>query len=742
MSPLDFLPIVWRRKWWLIVCLCLGSVIAVAYAYSLPPMYRSSTLILVEAPKVPASYVSSTVTTPIQERLNTLNQQIMSRTNLERIARDFGLEQKHAEPTYLDRFIERAKKKLRSTLASYGYDIFPERPAPQAQGISDQTIERLRRNIEVSVVGRGRNDAFTVSYSGPEPQTVMRVTGTLASLYIEKNLRARERRVEGTSEFIEQQLELARSELEHQEGRIKEFKEAHMGALPEQLDANLRKVDHQQAALQSHNEALASAEERKAMYQRQLVDVESQTVPVSPTGAPVDPRRAELARLHDRLAGLQAQFNENYPDIGILKRQIRELEARLTGSPAQPSDEDTEAGAPAASASPLRTQIAAELQAVNSEIRSLRSQRQQIEAALQAYEKRIDATFDNEQQLHDLSRDYNVTRQNYQSLLEKRLSAKLSESLEKRQKGEQFRIIDPAYLPNQPYKPDRPRVILMGMALSTGLGIGLIFLLEVLNPTGYRKAEDVRSAFEIPVLATIPHNAISRKDHRLIAVEEEDSIITEQYRVLFTRLDSLNRERSQKVFAISSAIPHEGKTITALNLAVVMARDFGRQTLLMEGDFKRPELASYLRTELQGGLVDVLLDNSPNNTIQGPLADILLPFVDDRLTVLPSARKVWNSSGLLSSQRMKDLLAVLRDRYDFIIIDAPPVLPLSDMNVFQEVVDGIVLMIRAESTPRNVVVSALEALDPAKLTGLVLNDTRQALHRYYKKDYYHAKIKT
>jgi capsular exopolysaccharide synthesis family protein len=214
-----------------------------------------------------------------------------------------------------------------------------------------------------------------------------------------------------------------------------------------------------------------------------------------------------------------------------------------------------------------------------------------------------------------------------------------------------------------------------------------------------------------------------------------DSIITEQYRILYTKLNDINENSEGKVFAITSSIRGEGKTLTALNLSVVMARDFGKKTLLLEGDFKTPSLIKFIKQELQSDLVDILLSKTHVQSTSIPFADTLIPFADDKLSILPAAKSVNNSSGLVSSQSMKQLLRALKEQYDFVLIDSPPILPLSDMNVFEEVVDGIVLVVRAERTPKGALIKAFDTLETNKILGFVLNDFRQPLPRYYQETF-------
>jgi polysaccharide biosynthesis transport protein len=295
--------------------------------------------------------------------------------------------------------------------------------------------------------------------------------------------------------------------------------------------------------------------------------------------------------------------------------------------------------------------------------------------------------------------------------------------------------LDPANFPTEPSQPNRPLVVGIGAAVGGGLGIGLILLLNYFNPA-LGKPEDIYGMFGIPVLATIPryHTDVG-KDHHLIVLQESDSFVAEQYRILYTKLNDVSKGNDQKIFAVTSAVQNEGKTVTALNLAVVMAKDFGKRTLVLEGDFRRPSIPLYLKVELEEGLVDILSSKSDFQATMVPVANTLVPFADDNLAVLPAVHRAQSSTSLLSSPRMRDLFDVLREQYDFILIDSPPILPLSDMNIFEDVVDGIIMIVRSESTTRDTVTKALDTLGTDKVLGIVLNDVRQAPFAYYRYNY-------
>ena len=729
---LDRLEIVLQRKWWLILALIIGTTITIGYSYSLPPLYRSSTLILVESQKIPTAYVSSTVTSSMQERLSTIRQQISSRTNLEKIITEFGLygqEQKQAD-SFLLRFSRHLGSwtnfKLENLLTRFNLDGIKQH-AP-----IEVLVDRMRSDIEVQVIGAG--NAFTLSYIGNEPLTVKKVTNTLASLFIEQSLKIREQEVEGTSEFLESELSEARRRLQEQERALTEFKERNMGSLPEQVDVNLRTLDRVQLELQNINEALVNAEVRKISLERLRQEIEildealknmgTQTVS-TPSGTSSSPS-SKLNSLKEELARLRTQFTDNYPDIVSLKRRIKEIEQQLDGAGTPPTSDGVSSSSfsPREGSEVHRMNLSMELMTLNSEIDLLKKRREKAVALIKQHEKRVEDTFTIQQSLMNLTRDYDMSQRSYQSLLDKRLNAKISENLEKRQKGEQFRIVDPANLPQEPFKPDRRKIILMGSLLSGGLGIGVIFLKEYLEPH-YRKPEDFQEAINLPVLGTIPRKKFTQqKDNLLGTSQEPDSLIAEQYRLLYTRISQLGAGKPRPVFAISSAIKGEGKTVTALNLALVTARDFGKKVLLIDGDFKSPAISAYLKPKPQHGLEDFLL-----NKID--IQSIILTFGHNNLSVMPVLKNIVNPSGILSSQKTKDLIEKAKETYDLVIIDTPPILSLVDMNIWETMVDSIILVVRAESTPREVVVRAINSFPTEKLFGIVLNGTEQSILKQY-----------
>lgn len=479
----DYIEIVIRRKWFLIVPFIISIIGIIIAVVIIKPAYKSTTLILVEPQKVPESYVKATVTEEVQERLNTISQQVMSRTRLESVIKEFDL--------------YRGKKDKMG---------------------SEEVVELMRKNIEIDVKGDPKKkelSAFSISFIDKNPEIAMHVTNRLASLFIEENLKAREQQAEGTTEFLENQLQELKTGLEAHETQIKAFKERYMGQLPSQLETTLRTLDRLQLDLQTTNDLLRGAEERKIILEKQLADFNANVSNGTIVESSADPQRVRLIELQKALSQLSAIYTERHPDIIRIKNEIAEVEKGIKGG--KSSEKSPEAGTAeirrrvqTTSENSLYMTLSNQLMDTDADIKGLKDKQKEITKNVSSLQGRVERIPSIEQKMSVLMRDYENTRTNYQSLLNKKLDAQLAESLEKRQKGEAFRILDPANLPTKPSKPDRMKIVLVGLALGLGGGVGFVFLLEYID-SSFRKPEDVYSVVGLPVLATVPRIGIGIK---------------------------------------------------------------------------------------------------------------------------------------------------------------------------------------------------------------------------------------
>lgn len=503
----DYIAIGLRRKWYIIIplILCLAGSYGV-YKY-LPKVYKAATLILVQPQRVPETYVRPTVTETVASRLNTISQEILSRTRLEQVILEFNL-----------------YSEIRDKVPMEGI------------------VETMRKSIEVKVLGNPRSErdqtSFSISHEGKDPRTVMMVTNKLASLFIEENLKVRELRAESTSEFIVKELGTVEEQLRKKEADIRLFRERNMGQLPQQLDANLRILERLQQQIKTTSENIRAAEDRCIVIQNQIEMLKKrepvQTVrevrrdpatgqeTLIPERSPEDPLVTQLNLLKRDLESAQSKYRETHPDVIDLRKRIaslepkvkeilekqgadrearmRELRARQEGVVV----ENVPPPAPDPETQRLFTQYTEQYNASALEAKRLREEEKELKQHILLYQRRIEETPRREQELTLLTRDYDLMKANYQSLLDKRIQAQMAENLERKQQGEQFKVLDPARIPEQPVRPDRNRILLIGLAIGLGLGIGLTWLKETMDRT-FKTVSEVESELGLTVLAAIPN---------------------------------------------------------------------------------------------------------------------------------------------------------------------------------------------------------------------------------------------
>ena len=471
-TPDDFLDIARRRIWLIIVPFVLVATATAIVSKRTPNLYRSETVILVVPQRIPESYVRSTVTSRIEDRLQSIGQQILSRTRLERIILDFNLY------------------------------AATRRTAPM-----ENVVEIMRRDIEVETV---KGDAFKVTYVSGDPNAAMEVTNRLASLFIEENRRDREVLADGTNQFLESQLEDARRRLAEHEKRVQEYRQQYSGELPTQVQSNLQVIQNTQLQVQSIVESLDRDRASRIVLERSIADAtasdeRSGDTTVAPVEAAASPEEEELETARRALRELQARLTAEHPDVIGAARRVRELEAKAVPVErhAAPAGRPEVRPARTAAASSRLRNLQNELQNLDGQIVNKEAEERRLRAVIAGYQVRVEAAPKRESELIELTRDYTTLQQLYTGLLAKREDSKIAANLERRQAGEQFRILDPARIPEQPFSPNRMRMNLIGAIAGLALGLGLVGLLEYRDTT-LRTDDDVVSTLKLPVLAVIP----------------------------------------------------------------------------------------------------------------------------------------------------------------------------------------------------------------------------------------------
>lgn len=452
--------------------LLAGWIIIMAASWILPPRYRSGTLILVEQPTMPKDYVTPNVNDDLQERLQSITQQILSRTRLLHI-----LEEKHL---YAD---------SRVSLTD------------------DEKVERMRKDIEIELVRdpQGRVDAFNVFYSARGPQIAQQVTSQLTDLFIDENLEVRQHQSEGTTKFLETQLETARTMLAAQEARIREFKTQHVGEMPAQLESNLQILSGLQAQLRTEEDALNSAKQQR-VYLQTLADqyraLRISSADGGPAGIPAIDR--ELDRLKAELADLSSHYTERHPDVRKLKEQIAKTERMRTQ---MISDLNSSGSAPtpieAAAQQPAMAQLQSQLQSNQAEIANRERSIAGLKAKIGEYQGRLNQEPVREQQLADLTLGYDQSKANYDDLLKKKNESAMATSMELLQQGERFRIVDPPSLPTKPDFPNRWKFCIIGLVAGLALGVLVAGTAELTDDRLYSESE-IKKLLPVAVICEIP----------------------------------------------------------------------------------------------------------------------------------------------------------------------------------------------------------------------------------------------
>ena len=386
----------------------------------------------------------------VENRINTIAQEIQSRENLEKIVHQFNL------------------------LAS------PDGQKPLLEG----AIASIRSRIEVSITSkrqRGGANAFSITYNDTDPDRTSDIANALASQFINENLKIREAQALGTSDFLEEELSAMQFRLRETEKELSDYRRKHMGELPSQLESNLRQLDRLQRELADKEEALGGAKARFMVLSNQssLYAVEDESKSNSYDGM----NNLSYSQLQAELTRLRAHYTDKHPDI------IR-LKSLLEGSSLNSGDGQK----------PSEPQVVID---TRNDIRNYERDIAKIRRQIETIGYRVDNIPRREQELLSIERDYNNLRESYQSLLDRKLEAEIAVNMERKQKGEQFRVLDPAYPPSRPMSPDTS--ILFAIALISGLGVaaGICFLIESSSRI-LRKPDEIENALGLPLVATIP----------------------------------------------------------------------------------------------------------------------------------------------------------------------------------------------------------------------------------------------
>lgn len=480
-----YINLIFKHRWLVIIPFCLAMVLGIYLAIALPRIYQATTLILIKPQQVPQDYVQSAIVAAnIEARIMSISQKILSRENLQKIIDQFNL---FSNPEQKDMFIEDKIADLRSRVAI-------------------QLQETDKRQQE--------SNAFFISFQWPDPQQVAMVANSLAALFINQDLKEREAEAIDTTQFLDDQLRAMRERLKEYETKLMDYRKRYMGELPEQLESNLRILDTLQKQLSEREERLRDEKNRLA-----LVEIEIKTQKETLAGAAIISEKGEamtLPQLKNQLYTLQSSYTDQHPDVIRLKAKIADMEAKLkSGQLKSPDGTNTDAALNEEQllTSKILDEQIRQQREIKTEIINLGEDIRKLNNEIWLYQQRIERTPKREEELMALNRDYQNIQQSYSSLLDRKLEAEVAVNMEKKQKGEQFSILESAQVPLGPVSPNLKILFILAVMGAFSIGFGLIFMLDYFD-TSLKDPGEFETDLGVSVLATVP-KVYQKKDFRL-----------------------------------------------------------------------------------------------------------------------------------------------------------------------------------------------------------------------------------
>src|SRR6266849_339396 len=460
----DYAAILRRNKRTLILLVLLGPAIGYFVSLILPKEYTSQTVILVEQPAVPVSYVTDISTNDLKQRLTTLQEQILSRSRLETIINKFGLyAEERSKQVSTEALVDRLRKKI---------SVVPVKP--MAESNSSQL------------------PGFIVKVADRSPAMAQKLCDEVAAMFMAENQNVRHVQAKGTTEFLTKQLVEAKARLDDQDAKLAAFKGRYVGALPDEQQANLNLLAGLNTQLDAATQALNRAQQDKAFAESMLASQLASQSGDNPSG------QKQLADMQSELATLQTKYTADHPDVIRLKQNIADMKQKMSageGSAAARTSPAVE--------TPETQQLRAQIHQYDSTLKEKTAQQREVQRQINLYQSRLQLSPNVEEQYKVLTRDYQSALDFYNDLLKKRSESAMVSDLNHQTDNAEFRILDKANLPQGPSFPNPLYFTLGGLAAGLALGLGMVVIREV-RDKAMRTEEDVEFFLQLPTLANIP----------------------------------------------------------------------------------------------------------------------------------------------------------------------------------------------------------------------------------------------
>src|SRR5262245_1908235 len=674
--------------------LCLS--VAVLYNYTTRPVYQATTQILIDrdTPNVLPNKELVELVQGGMDYYQTQYQLLKSRALAERAVERLNL-QSHPELATgpmmnpwerLQRFFGQAPAVV---LDPSGMPLSPAAAA-------------FRSRIQVEPVPGSR--LVNLHFRAYDPQVAASAVNALAQLYIEQSLEIRFTTSSEATGWLSDRLKEQQAKIDASEHALQDYREKEglvgQEAKEELVTQKLGTLNG--ALLESRTDRIA----KETLYNQisSMGPGQIESFPLVMSSPQVQALKNDLADLRKQEAQLSESLGDKHPDLIAMRTQIRQTEERIRG------------------------EIRNVARAAESEYRTAVARESRLAANLESVKAEAQETNRKSFEYMAKKRELETNRQIYQDLLTKTKQTGLETEL----KTTNIRVIEKAEAPRRPIAPRKTRSYQMAVVLGLLIGIGLALGFEHMDNT-FKTPEDVREHIPLPFLGMVPDVALklaggATRGPQLI--KSPNSAVADAYRVLRTNLIFSSAESTGRVVLVTSANPAEGKTTTLANLAVALAQN-GHKVLAVDADLRRPTLNQHFAVLTTPGLTDLIVGKSA-------ASPAIHSTTGEGLQLLPCGYLPPNPAELLGSPMMKQIIDALRAHYEWVLIDAPPLLAMADAPVLCPLVDGVVMVIAAEAATRPAVMRAIDQVTSVggKVAGLVLNKVNLERNSYYYSQYY------
>ncbi|MBI2816601.1 MAG: AAA family ATPase [Acidobacteria bacterium] len=719
-----------KRRWTIIITSILVTAAVVYYAITEPSTYQAEALLSADAPQVEEMIkMPSAPNNPVNvgEKLWMVRENLFSPTVLVPLVKEFQLDRRSND------LLTRLETSWNNLNAQIG---FPAPVATEPQQREEITIDNLKKKIHIKVEAP---DAFSIAFQDESPERSREVTNRLADALVQRTSATIHQNANFAAEFLKSEVQRVKAKLDSQNAAIQAYQAVNTDDLSTRMAADLRTIESQQEKIHAKTEQISNEQARRTAIEKEIQDLESRGALETRENMAAETRLQEL-RL--KLKQLQAMYTDQHPELRSTQSEIRDLEKALASGASKGSTR----GEP--SAAQMRyLALKSELEATTQRIDALRKQQNDMVAQMAVFRRKAESAPRNERNVAQLVRDYELTRTQYQNLLQKQTEAQVNERLNRVNQNSVFRVVRRASIPLEPSGPHRARLMVMGVVAGLGLGMLFAFVAE-LRDSSYEDADEFQESVDVPVLATIP--AIPMADstslaparratlpssgvrtldlektttrRAVVTLNDPRSIAAEQYGMLALEIRQRLGRDSSRVLAITSAAGGEGKTITSLNLSIALSKTMEGKVLLVDSDLRKPRIHECVGFKPDKGFGDLL--QRPDDALDSYIRRV------NGLAIIPGGNAIEDPLRYLGSERCNALFQRFRKQFEFIVVDTPPILPVADSRMLSGYADGVLIVVRARHTRRELFKYAMRGFRVPNLIGVVLNGVDYERSRY------------